>query len=180
MKILIDKEDITNEVDALELSLIIDEKPSEDFTHMVKAPIGRELSVQFKDGTSSRYHCGNINPISTKPKRTKPAFEQVDPNKEGGKYWECVRDFAESWGETAIFHYLHRGSYWPIDDNDRLLKEYKLRNLYRKVEKEITELEEFMEEALKYGERVGGLTRREERLVKKLFSAGCRFNLIGG
>lgn len=61
----------------------------------------------------------------------KVTYKAVNYNEDNSKFWEVARDFAE--GEPVVFHYLLNDSYFSIADNDRLLKEYKCRNLYRKI-----------------------------------------------
>lgn len=74
-----------------------------------------------------------------KPKpRTKTEYVKVNPNADGGSYWECARDYA--CGEVgSFFHaYSEASGKRLVQDNDQLLQHYKTKSLYRKVETEIT------------------------------------------
>ena len=77
----------------------------------------------------------------SKPNRTKTEFVKVDKNAEGGKYWECARDFAE--GGCEFF--ADGNKYLPVTNNDCLLANYKAGLLYRKVENEATWQDEVKE-----------------------------------
>ncbi|AUR95340.1 hypothetical protein NVP1205O_65 [Vibrio phage 1.205.O._10N.222.51.A7] len=111
-----------------------------------------ELREQIENGTITGVsstgnhaviHYNTSNAVQPKPKRTKKEFVKVNPNEEGGKYWECARDWSE--GEPVVFHYLLNDSYFSIADNERLLNEYTNKNLYRRVEVEIDERQEFID-----------------------------------
>lgn len=102
-----------------------------------------------------------------KPKRVKVSYVKHNVNEEGGKFWEVARDWSE--GEPCVFHYFNANSYWSVADNDRLLKEYTNRNLYRKVEIEIDERQEFIDEALKL------YAPNANELLGLMFDSGCRF-----
>lgn len=79
-----------------------------------------------------------------KPKRTKAKYTKHNVNDGDGKFWEVARDWSE--GDPCVFHYLYNGSYFSIADNERLLSEYKNKNLYKRSFVEIDERQEFIDE----------------------------------
>ena len=111
-----------------------------------------------------------------KPKRTKTEFVKCEFDqvylaaKAVFDGEELFVGFVDHSGEPT-------GEYSVAVDQQRASRNYQ--HLYRKVEVEIDERQEFIDECKKYGEKVGGLTRRENRLVEKLFAAGCRFDMKG-
>ena len=94
-----------------------------------------------------------------KPKRVEVEYVKHNVNEDGGKFWEVARDWSE--GEPCVFHYFDANSYWSIADNDRLLKEYENRNLYRRIKKEIDERQEFIERWASEIKNVGTMTYKD-------------------
>jgi hypothetical protein len=73
--------------------------------------------------------------------RVKVEYVRVNANLEGGKYWECAREFAES----DVNHLVARTnphecpvmSWMNLVDNDELLRQYKLGKSPQKIEEEV-------------------------------------------
>jgi hypothetical protein len=82
--------------------------------------------------------CPSCGDRISKPEAVKPRvnveYVKVDVNGENGKYWECVRDFAEGYFE---FGCLMSDKRHDVLNNDDLAGFYNASNLYRKVETEI-------------------------------------------
>lgn len=84
-------------------------------------------------------------PLGKEPDYIKPVkveYEKVDKNAEGGKYWECARDFAEMPTNSLVARTnppeCSVMSWMNIKDNDELLREYRNDRIYRKVEREVS------------------------------------------
>lgn len=71
-------------------------------------------------------------------KKTKVEYVKVDKNADNGAYWECARDYAE--GNCQFF--TDGDSALPVDCNNTLLSNYISAMLYRRVETEVTWLDE--------------------------------------
>lgn len=118
-----------------------------------------------------------INVEQPKPKHTKEEYVKVDKNTDGGKFWECARDFAE--GAHEFYFMRGNADYSIVKDNDELLVLYKGGNLRRKVVIELTEREVFVDAA-----RAEAYTRAISdndfyMIINALFDSG-KFKLVEG
>ena len=101
-----------------------------------------------------------------KPKRGKVEWVKVG---------ESIFDLQHDLVDGKLFYLDVDDNHYPINNESQLVYRFDLDGVYRKVETEIDERQEFMDEASKYGSMIGGLTSGEKRLALKLFFAGCRF-----
>lgn len=108
--------------------------------------------------------------IKKESPRMKVEYVKVDPNEDGGSFWECARDFVEG----GMIYVDELGVAEPVDNHELLFK-YKTKRIYRKVEIEITwqgELKEYLENC----EELNDDDSVIHDAYKVSISESCKFN----
>ena len=77
------------------------------------------------------------------PKRVKVEYVNLNKNEEGGKFWEVARDWSE--GNREFRFMRGNGDYDKVENDKELLSIYTNDKLLFRVEKEITDRDEFIE-----------------------------------
>lgn len=85
--------------------------------------------------------CGSGTGKEEKPKRTKVSYEKVDCKQ--FEFWECAKEYQS---KMHIYWKDSKGKF-VIRDLNQLVEQYKTGVIYHRIETEITEREEFIEEA---------------------------------
>lgn len=87
----------------------------------------------------------NSKPIPPKP-QVRVEYELVNLNATDGAYWCLARDWSTM--DAPNLFWNNGGDYLEVDSHERLLREYKCRNLYRRVENPVWReaLAEWLEE----------------------------------
>lgn len=107
---------------------------------------------------------GNIS--EPKPPRSKVEYVKVEDS-----IWDLRPDFEA--GELYVQLLGNSDEYRAIEEESTLIDEMRDDNVYRRIETQITERDEFIDRAVALDEFSKGLTF--QGFIGKLYDAGCRF-----